>query len=95
MWKRERTCSVSPCTDSTATWLTRWLVSHCGACDQALGCMTRPRRISISDLSSMKIEGEDSHSVCSGATGIQYTPSWVNRSIHACQCLPSSSSACR
>ncbi len=71
MWKRERTTIVPPSLDSTATWLTRWFVSHCGACDQAFGWETRPLRISISSLSSMKIEGELSHSVCSGATGIQ------------------------
>ena len=71
MWKRERTTIFLASADSIATWLTRWLVSHCGACDQAFGCETRPLLISIISLSSMKIEGELSHSVCSGATGIQ------------------------
>ena len=71
MWKRERTTMRSFPTSSSATWLTRWLVSHSGACDQALGCVTRPLRISIIGLSSMKIDGELSHSVCSGRAGIQ------------------------
>ena len=71
MWKRERTSIVVAVADSIATWLTRWLVSHIGACDQAFGCETRPFRISIISLSSAKIDGEPSHSVCSGVTGIQ------------------------
>ena len=46
-----------------------------------VGWVTRPIRTVIMCLSSAKIDGEPSHSVWSGLTGIQYTPSSVNRSM--------------
>jgi hypothetical protein len=47
------------------------------------------------DPDKQEIDGSPSQSVCSGATGIQYTPSSANSSIQSCQRLASSSAACR